>query len=84
MGVLRTGSIGPRLGVVVSSRFLPRAVDRNQFKRIVREAFRTRRAELPACDVLIRLKLSLKAMPHGEWQAGVRLAVERLLASIGS
>jgi ribonuclease P protein component len=70
--------------VVVSSRFLPRAVDRNRFKRIVREAFRTRRAELPACDVLIRLKLSLKARQHDAWQADVKLSVERLLGSIGS
>lgn len=43
---------GPRLGLAVSKKALPHAVDRNRFKRIVRESFRAA-LDLPACDVVI-------------------------------
>lgn len=44
-----------RLGMVVAKRLLPRAVDRNRVKRCVRETFRLRRLDLPACDFVVRL-----------------------------
>lgn len=44
-----------RLGLVVAKRLLKRAVDRNRVKRCAREAFRGVRAELPACDFVVRL-----------------------------
>jgi len=44
-----------RLGMVVSKRLLPRAVDRNRVKRCVREVFRLQLDELPACDFVVRL-----------------------------
>ncbi|MCL2524449.1 MAG: ribonuclease P protein component [Betaproteobacteria bacterium] len=49
------GEIAARLGLVVGKKFLPRAVDRNRCKRVLREQFRLRRGELPACDVVARL-----------------------------
>jgi ribonuclease P protein component len=44
-----------RLGVVVGKKQAPRAVTRNLVKRLVRETFRLRAAELDGWDVLIRL-----------------------------
>lgn len=44
-----------RLGMVVSRRLLPRAVDRNRVKRCIRESFRLRLEQLPACDFVVRL-----------------------------
>ena len=44
-----------RLGMVIGKRLLPRAVDRNQLKRCVRETFRVLRADLPPCDFVVRL-----------------------------
>lgn len=41
-----------RLGLTVSRKAMPRSVDRNRFKRIVREAFRGT-TSLPTCDVVI-------------------------------
>ena len=44
-----------RLGLVIAKKFLRRAVDRNQVKRIVREQFRCLRGDIPAVDVVARL-----------------------------
>jgi ribonuclease P protein component len=50
---------GARLGLVIAKRHLRRAVDRNLVKRLVRETFRTRRSELPSCDLIVRLAVKL-------------------------
>jgi len=44
-----------RLGIVISKRILKRAVDRNRFKRIIREYYRNRKNKFanPA-DIVIR------------------------------
>ena len=54
-----------RLGLVIGKKFAPRAVTRNLIKRLAREAFRLRRAELGGWDILLRLhaKIDRKAMP---------------------
>ena len=49
------GENGARLGLVIAKKFLRRAVDRNQVKRIVREQFRCLWGGLPAVDVVARL-----------------------------
>ena len=49
------GMNDPRLGLVVGKKQLKRAVDRNIFKRVIREQFRLCRAELPAVDLVVRL-----------------------------
>lgn len=43
-----------RLGLIVAKRILPRAVDRNRVKRLIRETFRHRAAELPAIDLIVQ------------------------------
>lgn len=54
--MVRPNALGhARLGMIVAKRLLPRAVDRNRVKRCVREAFRGRRHNLPACDFVVRL-----------------------------
>jgi len=72
---------GPiRLGLVVSSRMLPRAVDRNRFRRIVRESFRVKRLSMPGGDVLVRLRRPVKDMD--DWPREVAQSVERLLTMV--
>ncbi|MGC2518142.1 MAG: ribonuclease P protein component [Burkholderiales bacterium] len=46
---------GPRLAIIVPKRIFPRAVDRNRMKRLVREWFRCRQAQLGSRDILVRL-----------------------------
>ena len=43
-----------RLGLIVGKRMLPRAVDRNRAKRMIRESFRQADA-LPAMDIVVRV-----------------------------
>ncbi|MFP5419632.1 MAG: ribonuclease P protein component [Gammaproteobacteria bacterium] len=56
MVMARPNEVGfPRLGMVIAKRILARSVDRNRVKRCIRESFRAARAELPACDFVVRL-----------------------------
>ena len=70
---------GARIGIVVGRKNLSRAVDRNALKRIVREAFRSQRAQLPSRDLLFRLRQRLKGVPRDVWKADVIKAVNELL-----
>jgi ribonuclease P protein component len=47
-------SVGrPRLGMAVSMRTAGSAITRNRVRRVVRESFRLRQHELPACDLFV-------------------------------
>ncbi len=48
----------PRLGLVVPKRVLPRAVDRNRARRLMREWFRRNQALLAGKDLLVRLTMT--------------------------
>ena len=60
-----------RVGFVVGRKALPRAVDRNRFKRKVREILRRERANLEGYDVIVRLK---RAAPGSELDAAIEEA----------
>lgn len=42
-----------RLGMVISRRNIPKAVQRNRVKRVIRESFRRNRGTLPGCDIVV-------------------------------
>jgi len=46
----------PRLGVIVSKKNVPTAVQRNRLKRIIRESFRTHKHVIKAFDVVVICK----------------------------
>jgi ribonuclease P protein component len=59
----RPGEAGhPRLGLVIAKKLARRAVLRNLLKRLGREAFRYSRANLPACDLVLRLAKPVAAI----------------------
>jgi len=69
-----------RLGIVVGKKFAPRAAERNLVKRMARELFRLRQAQLGGRDVLLRLQAKF---PRAEFAS--RTAVRRAcLAEISS
>jgi len=51
----------PRLALVVPKRLAKRAVDRNHVRRLAREAFRQRQAELGGQDFVLRLTRALES-----------------------
>lgn len=45
-----------RLGMIITKARLPKAVDRNRLKRVIREGFRHQMAKLPAVDIIVMLR----------------------------
>ena len=56
---------GPRLGVIAGRHAWPRAVDRNRFRRLVREVFRLLRHRLQQRDYIVRARNPQRGEPNG-------------------
>ena len=65
---------GPRLGVIAGRRAWARAVDRNRFRRLVRETFRMLQQRLQQRDYLVRARNSQRGKPDG-----AKIEIEKLL-----
>ena len=74
MVVLEGPAPGPRLGLAISARAVPRAVSRNRIKRLARETFRARRGALPAADIVLQARSGAAAADSVE----LRATLERL------
>ena len=59
---LRRPGARARLGVVIAKRVAPRAVDRNRFKRLAREAFRPIADTLAGFDLVVVAKSDVLAL----------------------
>jgi ribonuclease P protein component len=56
-----------RLGMIVSKRLFPHAVDRNQMRRQIRETFRQQAINLPALDFVVQPQADpAKALPKAD------------------
>ncbi|MGF1683407.1 ribonuclease P protein component [Photobacterium minamisatsumaniensis] len=56
----------PRLGLAVPKKQIKTAPDRNRFKRITRESFRLKQADLPAKDFVVIAKKSANELSNEE------------------
>ena len=56
---------GPRLGVIAGRGAWPRAVDRNRFRRLVRETFRRLQQQLQQRDYVVRARNAQRGDPSG-------------------
>lgn len=65
-----------RLGLVIAKRYAPHAVTRNALKRVIREAFRTRRLMLPARDYVVRLQSRVAPVSLTELKRAARTEVD--------
>ena len=68
-----------RLGIALTRRLLPRAVDRNRVKRIIREAFRRHPLKEAGVDVVMALRERPDTGRDSTWPAEVRLLLDRLM-----
>ena len=50
----------PRLGIIAGRKAVPRALDRNRGKRLIREVFRAASAALGAYDVTVQMRSDLR------------------------
>jgi len=73
------GGTHARLGMIAARKAIPRAVDRNRCKRLVREVFRATQPMLAALDVVV---LCRRAVARTEQAAG-REELADLFATVG-
>lgn len=71
-----------RLGMIIAKRFAPHAVTRNTIKRVIREAFRQRRYQLPPRDFVFRLHSPVGSVSLTQLKKQVRAEVEGLLDKV--
>ena len=75
---------GARLGLIVPKRLARAASLRNAIKRQGREAFRLMAAEIPPCDLVLRLTRAVKGVKAGDevqrrvWRAEIEVLLKRL------
>lgn len=67
-----------RLGLAIAKKHAKRAVDRNRIRRVAREAFRARRAALPAVDIIVLSRVGIAAASGAE----LRAELDRLLEQV--
>jgi ribonuclease P protein component len=70
---------GPRLGLAISRRQLPRAVDRNRIKRLARESFRQREG-LPGVDVVLMAARPARGRNNAQLRAALDMLWNQLTA----
>lgn len=79
MSYTRPNALGyPRLGLAISRKCSPRAVERNRIKRVIREAFRLRRQSLGGVDIVF---LGQAGVTRHD-AAGLRAVVDKHLTEI--
>jgi len=78
----KTGAGAARLGLIIAKRFAVRAVTRNTIKRVIREAFRHRRSQLPQRDFVFRLHSPVASTSLTQLKKQVRQEAEALLDRI--
>ena len=67
----QAGDVGPRLGLAVSRKVDPHAVGRNRIKRILRDEFRHRRAELAGGDYVVVARVGAARFSSSELRAAL-------------
>ena len=69
-----------RLGLVVSKKNLKRAVDRNQFKRHVRNSFRLNQSRFQGLDILVLSRNGALSMPSEALREELEKSWQKLLS----
>jgi len=73
-----------RFACVIGAKQVPRAVDRNRLKRMLREAIRVRRPSLQSFDVIVRLRSACVAAELPGVAAEAAELMDRLESGAGA
>lgn len=68
-----------RLGLAIAKRAVPRAVDRNRLKRLVRESFREHQAQLVGLDIVVLARPGAGSRDNRELRATLAHHWRRLI-----
>lgn len=68
------------MGLAISKRCAPRAVDRNRLKRMARESFRHRASELPKVDIVVLCTGGWRQLDHQRLRQTLDEAWDRIRA----
>lgn len=71
-----------RLGLIIAKRYAAKSVTRNAIKRVIREAFRQKRQDLPARDLVFRLHAKVGPVTLTVLKKQVRDEVDALLDQV--
>ena len=50
--------------MVVGKKNIPKSVERNRIKRLIRESFRKARSQIPQLDVIVLIRKGLDGLPN--------------------
>ena len=68
----------PRLGIIVAKKNIARATQRNRVKRIVREAFRCRRAALGSTDLVVLARKDLQFLENNDSRSFIHALMDEI------
>ncbi len=74
----------PRLGISISKKYVPLAVNRNRLKRLARETFRIRQDTLGGKDIVLVAYKGADAIPPAEQYSRFNSLWDRLIAQLNN
>jgi ribonuclease P protein component len=77
--VCRNNSETARLGLAIAKKSIAKAVQRNRIKRLIRESFRARQAQLQGLDIVVLAKKGLQDRTNNEIQRSLSTHWDRLV-----
>lgn len=72
-----------RLGLAIAKKADPHAVGRNRIKRLLREAFRAQQLLLPAVDLIVLARPSIRTAPNETVRAEFTSTLSKLTTRFG-
>ena len=81
INVMETRAEHARLGIALTRRLVPQAVDRNRLKRLVRDEFRLHRVKQRGLDCVVALRTPFDAALAPALRAELRQLLDQLAAN---
>lgn len=78
--VRANGACSARLGLAIAKKQVRAASARNRIRRLTREAFRLRRAQLPSVDLIVMCRAGVDKLSNGEIEQALQKCFDRLCA----